>query len=278
MRIRFLFVAVMAVFFAATFAPAAAAQTYYVALGDSLAIGYQPGGASQTQGYADDLFKLYSPSIPGLAIEKLGCFGESTASMVQGGHCSNYPSGSSQLDAAVAFLQAHPGQVALITLDIGANDVDGCVTAVSIDKTCIQNGFASVSAYLPLILRQLRQAAGPHVPIVAMNYYDPFLAAWALGGSTGQSIALQSLAAATEFNVLLGAIYDVFRVPVADVAQTFRTYNFLPVPGENVPVNVFLILAWTYMAAPAPIGPDIHPNAAGYAMIAGAFASKIKLP
>jgi hypothetical protein len=34
---------------------------------------------------------------------------------------------------------------------------------------------------------------------------------------------------------------------------------------------VFLTLTRTWMAAPAPYGPDIHPNAAGYAVIAGAF-------
>ena len=279
MRTRLVTLAIFLVFCASSLAPAAAAQSYYVALGDSLAVGYQPvSGPPYTQGYADDLFALYSPHIPGLTLTKLGCVGETTATMVQGGAplCPNYPAGSSQLDAAVAFLQSHQGQVALVTLDIGANDVDGCVSTTGIDKSCIESGFSTVSANLPWILRQLRQAAGPHTPIVAMNYYDPFLAAWALG-SAGQSIALQSLAAATEFNVLLGAIYQVFAVPVADVAQAFRTYNFLPVPGENLPVNVFLILSWTYMAAPAPIGPDIHPNAAGYVAIAGAFAAKIKL-
>jgi hypothetical protein len=29
------------------------------------------------------------------------------------------------------------------------------------------------------------------------------------------------------------------------------------------------------MGAPSPFGPDIHPNAVGYAVIAGAFAEKI---
>jgi lysophospholipase L1-like esterase len=167
--------------------------------------------------------------------------------------------------------------VALVTLDIGANDVDGCVSPTTIDEACIQSGFGSVSANLPGILRQLRKAAGPNTLIVGMNYYDPFLAAWVLGGN-GQALALESLAAATDFNVLLGAIYRLFDVPVADVAQAFRIYNFLPVPGENIPVNVFLTLAWTYMSAPPPIGPDIHPNPAGYTAIAGAFVSKIVLP
>jgi lysophospholipase L1-like esterase len=279
MRIRLVCLAVIFLLCESALAHAATAQTYYVALGDSLAVGYQPidGGVPTLQGYADDLFNQYKSHIPGLTLSKLGCPGETTSSMVQGGVCPSYPAGSSQLDAAVNFLQTHQNQVALVTLDIGANDVDGCVSSTAIDKTCIDSGFASVSANLPWILKQLRKAAGPNTLIVGMNYYDPFLAAWELGGN-GQTLALQSLAAATEFNVLLGAIYQMFGVPVADVAHAFRIYNFLPVPGENVPVNVFLTLAWTWMGAPAPIGPDIHPNAAGYAVIAGAFAAKITMP
>jgi lysophospholipase L1-like esterase len=279
MRIRLLTLAVFLLLSGPLFGTAAAAQTYYIALGDSLAVGYQPIDKTDTlkQGYADDLIIPLSKSIPGLSLMKFGCSGETTTSMVQGGLCDNYPVGSSQLDAAVSFLQAHPQQVALVTLDIGANDVDGCVSSTTIDKSCIDAGFASVSANLPWILRQLRKAAGPKTLIVGMNYYDPFLAAWELGGN-GQALALQSLTAATEFNVLLGSIYQVFGVPVADIAQAFRIYNFLPVPGENVPVNVFLTLAWTWMGAPAPIGPDIHPNAAGYAVIASAFAAKIAKP
>jgi lysophospholipase L1-like esterase len=277
MRIRLLTLSVVLTLCGTLLAHPAAAQTYYVALGDSLAVGYQPTDPTDSlkMGYADDLYTQYRTHIPGLSLMKLGCIGETTASMIQGGACSNYPTGSSQLDAAIAFLASHT--VALITIDIGANDVDHCVTTTAIDKSCIESGFASVSGNLPYILRQLRKAAGPKTLIVGMNYYDPFLALWALGGN-GPSLALQSLSAATDFNVILGAIYQVFGVPVADVAQAFRIYNFLPVPGENVPVNVFLTLAWTYMGAPAPLGPDIHPDAAGYAAIAGAFASKIRLP
>ena len=274
MQIRLVYLVVIFTLFGSALAQSASAQTYYVALGDSLAVGYQPinGGGPTPQGYADDLFAQYSKRIPGLSLEKLGCPGETSSSMIQGGVCSNYPAGSSQLDTAISFLENH--QVALITLDIGANDVDGCVSSTAIDKTCISSGFTSVGANLPWILRQLRKAAGPKTLIVGMNYYDPFLAAWELGGN-GQALALESLVAATEFNALLGSIYQVFGVPAADVAQAFRTYNFLPVPGENVPVNVFLTLAWTYMGASPP---DIHPNAAGYAIIASAFAAKITLP
>jgi lysophospholipase L1-like esterase len=277
MRIRFVTLCVLIMLLGAASIRAAVGPTYYLALGDSLAQGVQwsaSGDIATNEGYADDLYAQFSKSIPGLALAKLGCSGETTSSMIHGGVCDNYPEGSSQLDAAIIFLQTH--QVAFVTLDIGANDVDGCVSESAIDTTCVQTGLNSVASNLPWILRELRSAAGPHTPIVAMNYYDPFLAAWALGGN-GPSLALESLQAATEFNLLLEAVYGAFGVPVADVARAFRIYNFTPVPGENLPVNVFLTLAWTWMAAPAPFGPDVHPNAAGYAVIAGAFANKIEL-
>jgi lysophospholipase L1-like esterase len=275
MRFRLVTLSLILALCALSLAQKTFGQTYYVALGDSLATGYQPGDPTDTPnagyGYADYLEAQLVKSRLGLQLVKLGCFGETTTSMIQGGMCSLDPAGDSQLDQAVNFLETHAQQVVLVTLDIGANDVDHCISTSGIDTTCIQTGFASVGSNLPWILRRLRQAAGPHTPIIGMNYYDPFLAAWALGKS-GQALALQSLAATTDFNVLLGALYAVFNVPVADVAQAFRTYNLLPVPGENEPVDVFVVLAWTWMSLPTP---DIHPTSAGYAAIAGAFASKI---
>lgn len=77
MRIRLVSLSIFLLLCGLTFTQTAAAQSYYVALGDSLAVGYQPiSGPPYTQGYADDLFALYSPHIPGLTLTKLGCVGE----------------------------------------------------------------------------------------------------------------------------------------------------------------------------------------------------------
>ncbi|MDA8341260.1 MAG: hypothetical protein M0007_03415, partial [Actinomycetota bacterium] len=88
---------------------------YYLSLGDSLAQGVQPTATGQSvetdQGYANDLYDLYRFAYPGLHLEKLGCPGETTETMVHGGICS-YPEGS-QLAAAVAFLRTH--RVAFVT-------------------------------------------------------------------------------------------------------------------------------------------------------------------
>jgi lysophospholipase L1-like esterase len=275
MRFRFVSLFVLIMLWGPALTHAAAQPTYYLALGDSLAQGVQPSGSGTdvdtNQGYADDLHALLRLRTPGLALAKLGCSGETTTSMIHGGICTS-PEGN-QLAAAVSFLATH--KVALVTLDIGANDVDGCVSLTTgIDPTCVTDGFTSVGGNLPVILRALREAAGSRTPIVAMNYYDPFLAAWTIGTS-GQALAEESLAAATDFNTLLESVYQSFGVPVADVATAFRISNFTVVPDINLPVNVLLTITWTWMAAPPPFGPDIHPNAAGYVVIAAAFAKTI---
>ena len=91
-------------------------------------------------------------------------------------------------------------------------------------------------------------------------------------------LAQESLLITTQgLNPLLEGIYTGFGVKVADVATAYRITDFTLVPGINVPRNVFLELVWTWIGAPPPRGPDIHPNANGYAVIAGAFIKKIGL-
>jgi lysophospholipase L1-like esterase len=253
-------------------ASANAQSTYYLALGDSLAIGIQPslhGDVPTNQGYADDLYRVFRAHIPGLRFMKLGCSGETTTTMLQGGSCS-YSTGS-QLAQAVAFIETH--RVSFITLDIGANDIDHCISISGIDAGCVQAASTTLATNLPKILAALR-AAGGSTPIVAMNYYDPFLAAWTLVPS-GQTLAESTVQATDAFNQLLEGVYGAFSIPVADVAQTFQINNFTLIPFINLPVNVFITLTWTWMGAPPPLGPDVHPNAIGYLAIAGAFAGKI---
>jgi hypothetical protein len=108
------------------------------------------------------------------------------------------------------------------------------------------------------------------VPIVGMNYYDPFLAAWLLGPE-GQALAHAAAVGSAMFNALLGGLYAGFGVPVADVAAAFHSDDFTMVPALGVPLNVLLVCRWTWMCVPPPVGPNIHANADGYAVIAGAF-------
>jgi lysophospholipase L1-like esterase len=264
---------------------------YYVALGDSLAQGVQPAtpplppGVSLGQsietdaGYANDLYAHYQREYGGaLTLVKLGCPGETTTSMLTGaGSPCTYSQGS-QLAAAVAFVRAHRSQVALITIDIGANDVDGCATATAISETCVTAGIAAVGHNLPLILGALRNAAGRRTVIAGMNLYDPFLADY-LTGAAGQALATASVGLDESLNQLIDRGYQTFGVRTADVQDAFSTTDFTdtaPLPGVGtVPLNVARICEWTWMCAPTPVGPNIHANATGYQQIAAAFEQAI---
>ncbi len=164
------------------------ATIYYVALGDSLARGDQPNAAGTTvntkQGYADQLYAALKKQkkYKNLKLVKLGCPGETTSSMINGptpagtsgGHCT-YKAGS-QLKQADKFLAKHKGKVALMTIDIGANDVDGCATGGSINGPASAAGEQSINTNVPMIAAALRKAGGKKVEMVGMTYYDPFLA------------------------------------------------------------------------------------------------------
>src|SRR5262249_12811192 len=65
--------------------------TYYLALGDSLAQGVQPNASGVSvmtrDGYPDRVYAVLHASRPGLKLVKLGCPGETTTSMINGGVC-----------------------------------------------------------------------------------------------------------------------------------------------------------------------------------------------
>ena len=261
-------------------APAASgdnARQYYLSLGDSLAAGVQPIGDPDRDfrtddGYADQLFATISKDVAKLSLVKLGCPGETTSSMINGGFCA-YPHGS-QLDEAVAFLRAHREFVAFVTIDIGANDFP-CTN----DLSCVPSGVASVQANVPTIMAALRQAAGPDVPIVGMSLFNPFLAYW-LAGPDGQQFAqATTFSAVVPLNDLLEGMFAAAGATTADVEGAFSTTDFTTIvslPGVgDVPLNVARICAWTWVCAPAPLGPNNHPTTAGYAVIAEAFAAEL---
>ena len=252
-------------------------KLYYVSVGDSLAAGVQPIGDPADMyrtddGYAEQLLPIARSTFPRLSLVKLGCPGETTATMLDGGICS-YPHGS-QLDEAVSFLQSHRPHVAFVTIDIGANDFP-CQ-----DPSCIPAGVASIQQHLPTILAALREAAGPDVPIVGMTIYNPFLADW-LRGPDGQATAQLSASIMAQVNGVLRANFAAAGMPVADVEGAFSSSDFgtlVTVPGlGTVPLNVARICQWTWICAPPPLGPDNHANADGYGVIAGAFATALGL-
>jgi lysophospholipase L1-like esterase len=259
-----------------TVASAASKANYYVALGNSVAEGGQPVG-NGTQGYPEQLYKAVQDRFTQLQLVELACGGETTGTLISGGSpwCS-FAEGA-QLDAAVAFLEAHPGETSFITIDIGGNDIlDSCVdfATLLISGACVDAVLPTMQANLTTILETL-QAAAPGVPIIGMDYYNPFLGAWVFGPG-GQAVALADAPIIEDFNAALVASYQAEGALVADVSGAFDSGNFSQSVDTKefgtIPLNVANVCAWTWLCEKPPHGPgDVHPNSEGHEVIAGAF-------
>ena len=266
-------------------APARPAQpaSYYLALGDSLSQGVQPDPAGisveTSHGYPNQLFAVLHRTRPALQLVHLGCPGETTKTMIDGGICQY--SGGSQLASATAFLRAHRGHVFLVTLDIGANDPEDCDQAAGLVKVpaCV-TAMPEAAANLATIVSRLKAAAGPGVHIVGMNYYLPYLALWR-NGLFGEAVAHLSEGLVVTYNALLTKVYTHAGIQVANVFGAFDTSDFgnqVTVPGfGTLPRNVALICEWTWQCTAAPRGSNQHPNQTGYAVIARAFLNAAHL-
>jgi len=275
----------------ATAAPALAAPAghgqghgprYYLALGDSLSVGIQPdaSGANMPtdEGYPDQLASMLDRRGQDLRLVKLGCSGETTVTFINGGICSYPGFGGTQLAAAAQFLRHHRGEVGLVTIDIGANDLNPCIAlgdAAQI-QSCLTALIPQVVANLTVIMSGLRQAGGSRVEIIGMRYYDPELADW-LTGPAGQALARASVSLLDTYNGYLSGVYRQFGADVADVFTAFETTDFtdqVTLPGlGTLPRNVATICQLTWECVPPPQGPNEHANAAGYHVIADTFLS-----
>src|SRR3974390_3509181 len=113
-------------------AAARRSPTYYVSLGDSYSVGYQPGKGA-TPGYT-----TYVARHTGLSLVNFGCGGATTTSLLKTIGCPDvlpgtaggqtYPA-TTQMAAATSFIAAHKGHIGLITVSIGGNDAIPCALA-----------------------------------------------------------------------------------------------------------------------------------------------------
>jgi lysophospholipase L1-like esterase len=262
--------AVLALLALAPAAGAARAQRTYLALGDSLAFGYQQAKfdellpnenpASFDTGYAEDFGRFLLKTHRDTAIVNDGCPGETTDSFIEG-PCKYqlsfplhhpYAGGpsASQLSDALAYLHANPGAVSPITLDIGANDALGVIEGTcKLQASCIQEHapalFAHIATNLGAILAALR-AGAPDAKIVVLGLYNPFGATIAGGDE------------------LAAALNEVMRGVAAGEAARFAD----PLPIFNPPGSLqqSAICLLTNMCTPLT---DIHPTDLGYEVLAG---------
>jgi lysophospholipase L1-like esterase len=248
------------------------ATRYYLALGDSLAQGFQfpmPGQPYYSpDGYVPLVHTALSADDRKLDLNNISCGGESTVSMLSGSQPPSVASSCGspdfyldlyphevQLDEAVNFLHAHKGKVAVVTIDIGSNDVLPCLS--TLDPACIQLGLGRIATNLDRILDEL-QATAPGVRIVGMTYYNPI--ACVLPVNPGLAAASQQIV--LNLNGVLLSVYAAHGVEVADVAGAFDV--------ADLPASAQAAAAFTWFCDKQHSG-NVHPNSDGYRVIADAF-------
>ena len=250
--------------------------TYYVSLGDSYSVGYQPEPGGATPGYA-----TYVAARTRLTLVNFGCPGATTTSLLQTVGCpvvlphtaggQSYPT-TTQAAAALAFITAHRGHIGLITVTIGGNDVGACTTKSNV-ASCVVGNTGDISTNVTSLASELRAAAGANVPIIGSTYPDVVLGSyvWPTHPPSAYAAALAKLSV-TAFKSLInpalaksyaesdGSFVDVTRASGAYTSLTRTVHTRV---YGNIPVPVAAVCSLTWFCARG----DIHPRNAGYTLI-----------
>ena len=260
--------------------PAPAAVEYYLDLGGSASVGFQPthddpDGQPTDTGYANDLLTIERARWHDLQLVQFGCPGETTGTFMSGGDRCR-PAGQTQLSQAVYFLRAHPTTV-LLTVDLGFNDIERCLAFHTVDEACLTRRLDLINQQLPPILATLRAAAGPTVRMVGVGHFDPYLGDYLHRGSD-LAFSEASITAILRLDETLHAIYVAAGVPMAAVGQAFQMTQSQPVDLAgvgDVPRNVERTCDLTWMCTSNSPRAKQHPNDAGYQVIAQAIAAVV---
>lgn len=247
-------------------------ESSYLALGDSYAFAYSPAvsplNATNFRGYTDTVASALD-----LNLTNAACPGETSGSMISGtlpdNGCQFYRSHfplhvsytGSQLAYAVKFLRGHH-HVHLVTLQIGGNDVltlqRTCLGVVS----CIIAGLPAVEAQMAVNLNTIylaiRHEGHYHgvivtVPYFAFNYNDA-----------------ASVGIASSLDGVIAAVAIAHHARVADVLGAFRV--------ASAPSGIPCLAGLQVPRTPTPSDPspcDIHPSAAGHAVMAKAVLAAL---
>jgi lysophospholipase L1-like esterase len=222
----------------------------YLALGDSLARGV--GATDQEQGgYVPALYAFFRQpqhgNVDQLVNEAVS--GDTSGKLLNDG----------QLATAIEAINA-PTDVRVVTLDIGGNDIrtllapgSPCLTNPS-SAACQQlvaavlNDFAANYAQTLGELTQALEGDPGNETVLVMTYYNPF-------SGTGLPIDLLAEAAVRGLNSLIASIGGQYGATIVDVYPLFE---------RKGPLLTHILTG------------DIHPNDAGYQVIADAFISAYK--
>lgn len=153
--------------------PPGSGQPWYLAIGDSITYGFtvDPARASVNSSWALQMERQLAARGRPWHLYNVACPGETTATYRT--HCRDsdfvpFLASQSQHDAAFAAIRAHGGDLRLILVDLGSNDL---LRALAQGLPSAQIA-TQVRASLTAIVEELR-AAAPNVPVILANYYNP---------------------------------------------------------------------------------------------------------
>ncbi len=253
----------------------ATSPLYYVSLGDSYSVGWQPGSGATTHGYANVVVNKVKRAL-GLQYQLMnyGCAGATTSSILNSVGCglpavNGAPyNGLTQAGAAEAFIAAHPGEIALITVSIGGNDITGCASPTA-PADCLTQSLATAGTNMRQLTADLRAVAGPTVPIMGLTYPDVILGNWVRPPFDHNSAALSVTGFQLLINPAFQSAYASAGATFVDVTAGSGAYTPLTKlantkPYGRIPVAVAKVCHLTWYCA---VG-DIHARNSGYALIA----------
>jgi lysophospholipase L1-like esterase len=257
-------------------------SSYYVSVGDSYSVGYQPG-VGATTGYTG-----YVARATRLKLVNFGCGGATTTSILHDVGCPDvlphtagialYPT-TTQAAAAEAFIAAHKGHIGLITVSIGGNDVDGCGPSAN-PATCVTSAVPGMQANVATLVTALRAAAGSTVPIIGLTYPDVLLGGYVYPSQpvTAARMSLASLSVVAFKSLINPALAKAYAgsqaafvdVTAASGAYTPLTQTVVIAPYGSVPVAVAKVCALSWYCQ---VG-NIHATNAGYRFIGRLVAAR----
>jgi lysophospholipase L1-like esterase len=237
-------------------------RAIYLALGDSLAFGYQPN-LDITHGYADLLFPRLQP-FGTRQVVNLACPGETTATMLAGGcrvpflRKTRY--GGSQLEQAQAVIRANRGRVSPVTLTVGANDV-----LTDLGPRCEEHleAFAAhldqMEANLDRIVRALVEALDGEGDLFVTTYYNPFERVCPGTDRYLQELNARIAAVARRYGAHVVEVGDAFVGRTCDLTWMCSRYRDIHATTAGYQVIAERILA----AAGLPTPADLSQRRAG---------------
>jgi hypothetical protein len=253
----------------------AKSPTYYVSLGDSYSVGFQPN-LGATPGYT-----VYVAKKTHLTLVNFGCAGTTTAAILDRVGCPvvlphtagvvTYPT-TTQIAAAESFLTSHRGHIGLITVTIGGDDVTGCATKPNV-VACVGTAANNIKTNVTALAADLRAAAGPNVPIIGSTYPDVILGLYVYPTNPASASAvnlakLSVVAFKAIVNPALAKAYASANGKLVDVTAAAGSYIPLTKTVNTktygvIPVAVAGVCTYSWFCAQG----NIHGTTQGYTLI-----------